>query len=570
VTDLRVSLPDNLDARVRASLERWQSDRLIERLWAGDASLWTGADEARWLGWLHVVDDQLRQLDASTRIAEEIAAEGFTHALLLGMGGSSLAPEVMSRTFGQQPPHPTLRIVDSTDPAQVSAAEGPDLHSTLVIVASKSGSTLEPNILEQYFFEQVRHFAGDEAGRQFIAITDPGSQLEHVAARDRFRRVVPGDSTIGGRFSALSSFGVAPAAIIGIDIRRLLLRASDMVRRCRADQPITANPGVALGTILGEAARSGRDKATLIVSPDIAGLGAWLEQLLAESTGKDGKAIIPIHGEQPAAADSYGNDRLFVYVRLRSAPDGGQDRTVDLLEQAGQPVARIDVADPYELGAEFFRWEMATAVAGAILRINPFDQPDVESAKEATRRLAAEYEKTGRLPPEHPIFRDRGIAVFTDDRNATDLTSAAGEGRSLVSWLRAHFARLGPADYAAVLAYVQMAAAHEAALQRIRHKIRDSKRVATSIGFGPRYLHSTGQAYKGGPNTGLFLMITADDRRDLPVPGQRYTFGVIKAAQARGDFQVLTERGRRALRVHLGADVEAGLATLEEAVAESL
>ena len=570
MTDLRFSLPDKLNAEVRASLARWQADRCTERIWAADAWVWTGTDEARWLGWLRVVDDQLAEIETYARLAEEIAAEGFTRALLLGMGGSSLAPEVMSRTFGQRPGHPSLQILDSTDPSQIRAADSDDLRSTLIIVASKSGTTLEPNILKQYFFERVRQRAGDQAGRQFIAITDPGSQLEQVAARDRFRHVLAGDPTIGGRFSALSSFGVGPAAIAGIDIDRLLRRAAAMAKRCDAGQPATDNPGVVLGTILGEAARDQRDKATLIVSPAIGGLGAWLEQLLAESTGKRGKAIIPVDGEEPGAPDRYGDDRMFVYVRLGSAPDAEQDRAIDALERAGQPVVRIDVADRDDIGAEFFRWEFATAVAGAILEINPFDQPDVESAKEVTRRLAAQYESTGTLPPEMPVLRDRGIALFADRRNAAELERAAGSTRSGTSWLRAHFARLGPGDYAAVLAYLPMTPAHQAVLQRIRHRIRDQKRVATSVGFGPRYLHSTGQAYKGGPNTGLFLQITADDAHDLPVPGQRYTFGVIKAAQARGDFEVLVERGRRALRVHLGADVEGDLEQLAEAVVEAL
>lgn len=570
MTDLRFSLPGALSARVNASLAKWERDRLIARVWQGDASVWTGADEARWLGWLRAVDTQLGRVDEYERLADEIASEPFTRALLLGVGGSSLAPEVISRTFGQNPARPLLEILDSTDPAQIRAAEGGTLASTLIIVASKSGTTLEPNLLKQYFFERVRELVGDQAGRRFIAITDPGSQLEQVAARDGFRRVLFGDPTIGGRFSVLSSFGLVPASIAGVDTRRLLRRAAEMVQRCGPDQPIRENPGAVLGTILGEAARGGRDKVTLFVSPEIAGLGAWLEQLLAESTGKNGTAIIPIDGELPAPAATYGADRVVVYVRLRSAPDARQESAVDALERAGQPVVRLDVADRYELGAECFRWEFATAVAGAILQINPFDQPDVESAKQVTRRLVAEYESTGCLPLETPVFRDGAIAVLADNRNRAELEHATGSDQSLVSWLRAHFARLRSADYAALLAYVQMNAAHEAVLQRVRHRIRDRKKVATSVGFAPRYLHSTGQAYKGGPNTGVFLMITADDALDLQVPGQRYTFGVITLAQARGDFEVLTARGRRALRVHLSAGVEAGLATLERAVTEAL
>lgn len=568
MTDLRFSLPSGLKSRVRDSLARWDHDRVIERLWAGDASLWTGADEARWLGWLRIFDESRRHLDQLLQLSDEIRTEGFRRVLLLGMGGSTLAPEVFARAFGHQQGYPALQILDSTDPAQIGAAD--DLDSTLMVVASKSGSTLEPNLLERYFFQRVREREGELAGRRFIAITDPGSELERTAARDRFRGVLFGDPTVGGRFSALSSFGMAPAALAGLDIRRLLDGAADLAARCGPEQPVTQNPGVVLGTILGQAAREGRDKPTLIVSPDIAGFGAWLEQLLAESTGKAGQALIPIDGEMVGPPERYGEDRLFIYLRLRSGPDPDQDRSVDALEQAGQPVVRIDMADRYDIGAEFFRWELSTAVAGAIMHLNPFDQPDVEAAKQVTRRLAAEYETTGALPPETPIFRDEGIAVFTDRSNATMLERAAGRRHSLTAWLRAHFARLEPGDYAALLAYVQMSSSHEGALQRMRHGIRDHRRVATTVGFGPRYLHSTGQAHKGGPNTGLFLMITADDAHDLPVPGHRYTFGAIKAAQARADFEVLTARARRALRVHLGPDVSAGLATLERAVADAL
>jgi transaldolase/glucose-6-phosphate isomerase len=316
----------------------------------------------------------------------------------------------------------------------------------------------------------------------------------------------------------------------------------------------------------------GRDKPTVIASPGIEGLGAWLEQLLAESTGKNGKALIPIDGELPAPAGFYRDDRCFVQLRLLTSPDREQDRAVDALEHAGQPVIRIEVADRYELGAEFFRWEMATAVAGVILGVNPFDQPDVEAAKQITRQLAAEYAAKGSLPTEEPVFRNGGVALFTDRRNAVELErlmAGAAGAQGLTSWLRAHFARIAAGDYIALLAYLPMTASIEARVQQIRHRIRDVTRAATCVGFGPRYLHSTGQAYKGGPNTGVFLEITADDAEDLAVPGEPYTFGVIKAAQARGDFQALTDRGRRAVRVHLSG-VETGLAALDRAVVEAL
>jgi hypothetical protein len=347
-----------------------------------------------------------------------------------------------------------------------------------------------------------------------------------------------------------------------------------MVEACKAFVPVEQNPGVMLGLIMGTAAKLGRDKITLITSPGIADLGAWLEQLIAESTGKLGKGIIPVDREELGAPDVYGNDRIFAYVRLETAPDAAQDAKVAALEKAGHPVVRIAVADIYNLGQEFFRWEIATAVAGSILGINAFNQPDVEASKIVTKQLTSEYESTGSLPAEKPILEEAGFKLFTDDRNAAELAQAASTGPSsdspLKNYLRAHLARLGAGDYFAVLGYIEMNAEHESLLQRLRMTVRDRKRVATCLGFGPRFLHSTGQAYKGGPNSGVFLQITCDDARDLPVPGQKYTFGLVKAAQARGDFQVLIDRKRRALRVHLGSDVKAGLAKLAELVKQIL
>ena len=566
------TLPGDLASAVRASLEEWRLGGKVRRMWARDASLWTGMDEADWLGWLGITEDQLAHNDHLRSIAEEVKAAGFSHALLLGMGGSSLCPEVIKLTFGNLAGYPELYVLDSTDPTQVKAFEGKtDLANTIFIVSSKSGSTLEPNIFKQYFFERVKRIVGaDNAGSRFIAITDPGSKMQQVAESEGFRHIFFGLPSIGGRYSALSNFGMVPSAIMGVDVRRLLDRAEEMVQACASCVPAEDNPGVVLGTIVGVLAIHERDKVTITTSPDILDLGAWLEQLLAESTGKEGKGLIPIDRESLGPPEAYGRDRLFVYLRLESRPDPSQDAAIDVLERAGHPVVRILVADRYDLAQEFFRWEIATAVAGSIIGINPFNQPDVEASKVATRRLTEQYEKTGSLPPETPILHDGGISVFTDKSNAATLTEAAGRDRSLSGYLRAHLNRLSPGDYFAILAYLEMNEAHEAQLQAVRHAVRDAKRVATCLGFGPRFLHSTGQAYKGGPNTGVFLQITCDDATDLPVPGQKYTFGVVKAAQARGDFQVLAERKRRALRVHLGSDVRAGLATLRAAVNEAL
>jgi len=564
------TLPGALDADVKKKLQEWDTQGGTRRLFAGDASLWTGGDEASWLGWLGLVEAELDDLTSLRKLQEEVKREGFTHALLLGMGGSSLCPEVLRETFGKIPGHPELHVLDSTDPAQVLAAEKKvDLAKTLFIVASKSGSTLEPNIFKAYFFDRVKQAVGvSRAGSRFIAITDPASSLEKEAKAEGFRHVFAGMKTVGGRYSALSNFGLVPAAVMGLDVEKLLDEAERMEQACAPGVPAAENPGLVLGTIVGTLAQKGIDKLTLVASPSIYDLGAWLEQLIAESTGKDDKGVIPVDREEVGPPTVYGADRLFCYLRLESAPDATQEAAVKALEAAGMPVVRISVASPHDLGEEFFRWEIATAIAGSILGINPFNQPDVEASKVATKALTAEYEKTGRLPAEEPIYDGEGVKLFADTANAQALLEEGGP--SLMGLLRAHLRRLAPRDYFAVLAYLPMTKEHEERIQSFRHAVRDQKRVATCLGFGPRFLHSTGQGYKGGPNTGVFLQITCDDAKDLGVPGQKYTFGVVKAAQARGDFQVLSERKRRALRVHLGKDVAKGLETLGEGIRKAL
>jgi transaldolase / glucose-6-phosphate isomerase len=571
VSRLKTSLPESLAATVKSTIGEWQSGGKMKRLWDRDASLWTGTDESNWLGWLDIVEEQSAQQEQLQKFAKEVQTRGFEHILLLGMGGSSLCPEVLRMTFGHIPHFPVLHVLDSTDPAQVKAFEHQiDIAKTLFIVSSKSGSTLEPNIFKQYFFERTKQtLGGREAGGHFIAITDPGSKMQQVAEGDKFLHVFFGRPSIGGRYSALSNFGMIPAAAMGLDTRKFLSRAAEMVRACGPGAAVQENPGAALGIILGAAANAGRDKVTITTSPGISDLGAWLEQLLAESTGKIGKGIIPVDRERLGSPDVYGNDRLFVYLHLENDAHTDQDAKLDALEKAGQAVVRISMPDIYDLGAEFFRWEIATAVAGAIIGINAFNQPDVEASKLATRSLTSEYEKTGSLPSEKPFFEDSGIKLFSDEKNTGELERLATD-KSVDGYFKAHLSRIKAGDYFAVLAYIQMNAEHEQALEGIRHRVRDSKHVATCLGFGPRFLHSTGQAYKGGPNTGVFLQITCDDSVQLPVPGQKYTFGIVKAAQARGDFQVLAERGRRALRVHLAGDLKAGLARLQSAVQKAV
>jgi transaldolase / glucose-6-phosphate isomerase len=568
INRLTYKLPDELHAAVNASLEDWRSNNKVARLWQKDASLWSDTDEGRWLGWLTVADEQFANLATFKQLAAEVKKAKFKHVLLLGMGGSSLCPEVLRMTFGKVAGFPELHVLDSTDPVQIKTLEKKlDLKKTLCIVSSKSGSTLEPNIFKQYFFERVKKAVGEKlVGSRFIAVTDPGSKMQQVAESDYFWKIFAGVPSIGGRYSALSNFGMVPAASMGMDLGKFLKNTLEMSKACGAGTTPDNNPGVLLGTILGVAATHGRDKIAIITSPGIFDLGAWLEQLIAESTGKIGKGIIPVDRENLAKPETYGHDRVFAYLTLAGKTNKAQDAALAALEKAGQPVIRITLPNTYTLGQEFFRWELATAVAGSIIGIDAFNQPDVEASKIETRKLTSEYEAQGHLPPELPFFTSKEAKLFADPKN----TAALSGGKSLAEVLKSHLSRIGPGDYFAVLGYIPMNAENQAALQSIRISVRDSKKVATCLGFGPRFLHSTGQAYKGGPNSGVFLQITCDDATDLPVPGQKYTFGIVKAAQARGDFAVLAERGRRALRVHLGKNLKSGLKALAKAVNQAL
>jgi transaldolase / glucose-6-phosphate isomerase len=558
------SLPGDLEKAVKEARKRWDSNRNTDRLWKKDASLWTNTDEAKWLGWLDIADQQLSNVSKFKALTAEVREDGFTHMLLLGMGGSSLCPEVFSVTFGKQAGSPELLVLDSTDPVYIRSMRARvDPARTLFCVSSKSGTTLEPNIYMQYFFDETKKAIGDRAGHHFIAITDPGSKLEGVAEKLGFRRVYHGVPSIGGRYSALSDFGLVPHGAMGLDTEKFLKRTEIMVERCKNSDAVH-NPGVSLGLVLGTAAAQfGRDKVTLVCSHSIYDLGAWLEQLLAESTGKEGRGLIPIDREPLVAPDKYGKDRLFAYIKFAADNDSELEDSITKLEQAGEPVLRIVIKDLYDLGQTFFQWEIATAVAGSVIGINAFNQPDVEASKIATRDLTSAFEESGSLPPEKPILEQDGMKLFTDEANASALLK---HGTTLGAVIREHVDRLEAGDYFGLLAYIPMFPEYEIKLQRIREQIVESKRVATVLGFGPRFLHSTGQAYKGGPNSGVFLQITCDEAEDLPVPQQKYTFGVVKAAQARGDFQVLAERHRRALRVHLGKDLVNGIERLSDLI----
>ena len=564
-------LPTHLERAFQSVLNDWQAQEKSQRLWNRDPSLWTNSDEAKWMGWLTIVEEQLQQEGTFRALADDLYTQGFTDAVVLGMGGSSLCPEVLKKTFGVIPGYPELHVLDATDPAQVLSLEQRiDLSNTVFIVASKSGSTLEPNIFKQYFFERVKALKGAaKVGSRFIAITDPGSAMQDVAEADGFKQIFFGVPSIGGRYSALSSFGMVPAAVMGLDVSQLLSHATFMVDACAPQVPANENPGVLLGLLLGVLTKEGRDKITITAAPEIQGLGAWLEQLIAESTGKEGKGIIPVDQEQLSSTTCYGEDRLFVCIRLESSPDSAHDELFDKLARDGHPVIEIRIKDRYAIGQEFFRWEFATAVASSYLGINPFNQPDVEASKVATKRLTQAFEQTQTLPQEVPVLSQNDLTLFTDEKNASELKREAGEPFTVEGCMRAHLRRLQEGDYFAILAYLDMNRCNEERLQAIRHLVRDRWKVATCLGFGPRFLHSTGQAYKGGPNSGVFLHITCDDAKDVPVPGQSYTFGIVKAAQAGGDLEVLLARHRRALRVHLGADVPAALDRLHAVMTEA-
>ena len=556
---MQVSLGAYQSAVDRA-LKTWSKNGNTARLWLGDASLWSGADESNWLGWLNIAPQIRDHADDLCVFAQQVRDRGITDILLLGMGGSSLCPEVLAMTFGCREGWPKLHVLDSTVPAQVQRfADAVNLETTLCIVASKSGTTTEPHTFCEFFWAKMRETVGDAAGQHFIAITDPGSDLETLARERDFLSIFYGLPEIGGRFSALSNFGMVPAALIGIDVREFLERAVAMGKRCKISDE--QNPGLLLGLVLGELAKVGRDKVTLVTSPKLWDLGAWLEQLLAESTGKNGRGLIPVDLEEVATPDMYGEDRVFVYIRLKDDADAGQDIGIENLRDAHFPIIQIDVAEPLDLGAEFFRWEYATAVAGAVLNINPFDQPNVQESKDFTAELTRAYEKEGTLPVQTPFFIDEDVLVYTDEANTQALRTLNSCMAGLLNQIRA-------GDYVALCAYLDMNEDIVAVLQALRHRIRNVYRVATTLGFGPRFLHSTGQLHKGGPDNVVVVQLTSDDVTDVDIPGRAFSFGVLKQAQALGDASALSSRKRRAIRIHFKKDIIAGIHRVKQAVRE--
>ena len=553
------------DAAVRRTLGELEQQRFVTRLWARDPTLWKSQDPALIrdrLGWLTVIEAMRGETSSLRSFADGVKKAGFTHALLLGMGGSSLCAEVLRLTFGISPGFLDLKVLDSTDPdAVLQMEESLPLSKTLFIVSTKSGTTTETLALYEYFFEKVKALTGDGAGKQFIAITDGGSPLEKIARAKVFHSTFLNPSDIGGRYSALSYFGLVPAALAGVDTEKLLGRAKAMADACNSSVPIEKNPALYLGAVLAALGQEGRDKITFILSPGIASFGSWVEQLLAESTGKEGTGFIPVVDEPLGPPRVYGDDRLFVHIGLNS--DQADGAKLKALEEAGHPVVKIVLRDIFDLGAEFFRWEIATAVAGAILGINPFNEPNVQESKDNTKQLLKEFLARGSFPRETALAQEGGATLYGDQKTSAKMKQP---GDGLKGLLAAHLRQAQPNDYVALLAYLHRSAKHDALLQEIRHRLRDKLRVATTLGYGPRYLHSTGQLHKGGPNTALILQIVDDPAEELPVPETDYSFRSLIRAQALGDYEALKQRGRRVLRVNLGGDVAGGLRRLGDAL----
>lgn len=537
----------SLEAACQQAATEWEAADATRRLFERDPTLFTSAGEEHWLAWLDAPENARPRLAAWQRHAQSLADDSYCDVVILGMGGSSLCPDVLAKTFAPSRGAPRLRVLDSTVPDSIRRLQSQiDLETTLFLVASKSGSTLEPEVLRRYFFDLARTALGPEAvGRHFAAITDPGSDLEATAQRDGYRFIAYGEPSIGGRFSALSAFGLLPAALMGLDIPAWIESACAMATACRDEPGAQTNPGVGLGIALGVAAKAGREKLTLVLPPEIAALGGWIEQLVAESTGKAGRGILPVEGESLEAPEAYAGDRLFLHYRIASSHTPETQRRLEALVADGHPLVEIEIESTADLPAEFYRLEIATAVAGSLLGVNPFDQPDVEDAKVAARERMTRFESGGTLASGEPTL---GTAAFDLILPGPEVEPSPLGAAEILSRF---FGNLGPGDYLGINAFVDPSTGTCDLLAELREAIRRARSVATTLGFGPRFLHSTGQLHKGGPASGAFLVIASDETRALPIPGLPYDFGVLKQAQAEGDFEVLCRRGRRALRVQL-------------------
>ena len=551
----------SLEPRLRSALADAEQNDVVRRIWNRDPSLWVDDEDGQKiirnsLGWLTVAEEMDRAVAELHDFSRRLAGE-FTHVMVCGMGGSSLCPEVLAKSFGKQPLFPELLVLDSTDPDYIAELrQRVDPSKCLFVIASKSGTTTEPLCFYKYWFNEVAQVSSSP-GNSFVLITDPGTPLINEAHEKKFRRVFLNQADIGGRYSALSYFGMVPAALMGLDVGRLLGSARAVAEACGPDVVTAANPGVLLGATIGESANAGRDKLTLLTDRSLATLGLWIEQLVAESTGKHNKGVLPVAGEPVGPPEVYGDDRLFVSVT--SSDDSEIDLTA--LEAAGHPAIRHGISDLYDLGGEFFLWEFATAFAGWLLQINPFDQPDVQSSKDATKRLLKVFNERGQLPEQTEVVHDEALTLFGTDENSRELSSGL-----LLDALRVHLSSARPHDYFAFLIYIEETPPLEEVLQSLRKHLRDRFQLATTTGYGPRFLHSTGQFHKGGPNTGVFIQLTAPDRTDLAIPGESYSFSILKQAQALGDFEALATNGRRAIRIDLGSDALDGVRKLSDLI----
>ena len=568
VIDPQSSRLGDFQTRVDYALAAMDEQAFVKRLWQRDPSLWKQNQDGEKvitnrLGWMNVIETMLANVSEIESFAKEVKDAGFTQAVLMGMGGSSLSPEVSRRTFGTAEGYPDLMVLDSTVPATISEIDRKiDPAKTLFIVSTKSGTTVETLSAYSYFMEKVKAAKGSRAGENFAAITDPDTPLQTIAREMGFRKVFTNFQDIGGRYSALSYFGMVPAAVIGADAGAILQRAARMVEASKSCVPPADNPGVELGAVMAELALEGRNKLTLFMSPQIQSFGYWIEQLVAESTGKLGAGIVPVESEYAGPPSSYGDDRLFVYTRLAGDENAEMDEKVSALEKAGQPVVRIEMSDKYDLGQEYYRWEIATAVASALLGVNSFDEPNVKESKDNTNRLLAEFKEKGALPEEKPVLEENGLLIFADEEMQSVLgkiRAASGADRTMLSYISAFLDQFEPGNYFALMAFVHATPQVDGVLQCMRAHLQSAYNAATTLGWGPRFLHSTGQLHKGGPNTGLFIQFTADDVTDVPIPGQQYSFSTLKQAQAMGDAGALRNWGRRLIRIHLGSDVEGGL-----------
>ncbi|AYA37583.1 hypothetical protein D3Y59_11305 [Hymenobacter oligotrophus] len=545
-------------ADIDAKIQEFNAKNFTQGFWNKEASLWVQDAQAQqnlrsFMGWLRVAETMLEAVPEIEQFVQEVKQAGFKHVVVMGMGGSTMAPIVFKSSFEQTPNGLPMSVLDTTDPGTVrQIEESVPLADTLFIVASKSGTTAEPLAFGDYFYDRVRQLKGDKVGENFVAITDPGSKFVEQATHEGYRRIFLNFAEVGGRFSALSYFGLVPAALYGINIREVLERSVAMMQACGSNGNVEHNPGLELGVALGVLAQQGRDKLTLIVPQSLSDLGLWLEQLIAESTGKEGKGILPVAGEPAGEPALYGHDRVFVYVGYRNQPDAENRQKLERLEQAGHPVITILMNDPLDLGQEFFRWEVATAVASAVLEINPFDQPNVQESKTATDRLMKVVQEQGKLPQtEEPKVQENGVTYYTQV-----------SGGNAAELLTAFFGQAKAGDFLNIQAYLTETPALNESLQQLRAQVQQQHHIATTSGYGPRFLHSTGQYHKGGPDTGLFVQFTVDHPQDLQLPGRSYTFGTFKNAQAQGDLEALQNYNRRTLRVHLGNDAEQGLRTV--------